>query len=879
MKRNKHVDIVIPIYNAFEDLQICVESLKKNTDLSVHRLILINDNSPDERIYPYLEEQKSEHILVFHNEKNQGFSANINLGMSQSSENDVLLLNSDTVVTKNWVENMLKCAYSSETIGTVTPLSNNATLCSVPVFCEENRLPDYLTIDQAAEVVERVSFCDYPRITVAHGFCMLVKREVIEKIGGFDAETFQRGYGEENDFCNRAEQAGYIHAMCDNVYIYHSGTKSFISKEKEKLIQQHEKILEDRYPVQMHNNAVYCRDNPNKYICDNVDLFFKLSNGKKNILYVLHSDFKAGRNDNIGGTQFHVRDLKDGLSKENNVFVLARNVETLCLTIYCDGKEYEFAFYVGKADDIMLDSNREIRKVLDTILEAFAIDVVHVHHIIGLSFDIFMLAKEKNIPLVLTCHDFYYICPTVRLLSKDGKACCEKDTKQCKKCLRDTAGLIETVDYLTMWRMRIRKILDTCSKVVFPSENAKAHYMEIYPEFEEKYTVIEHGMDNAPQISVDGTFPMELREEFTFDIDKIEEHGSNYLLKGWVNAYQMNPLTEVFYLRTVNEAGKESYIPVNLSSIDYTKGIVARIECMLPDNSDFMGKFNAELILCDGETIYRSQTEAKSMHLKEKKEKYKLRVAFIGGLSVAKGSQIVKNIIRTGAEDIHWFTFGTIGDADLHNIQKKNYTEIGTYHSRDLKMLMDLHKIDVIGIVSIWPETYSYTLSEAIVNNRSAIVTDIGAPGDRMKEYQCGYTVSFANAVGEFQNHVNELKDHPEMLQNITEKATKQQLKTIEQMVEEYRELYFKLEEGQSKSLTGQYNRKFIYQAYVKENADEEIQSGQITAANEVWIREAKEYQILKSTLTYQLMVKLIHMRFPFKKQIMDVIYKMRKNK
>lgn len=879
MKRNKHVDIVIPIYNAFEDLQICVESLKKHTDLSVHRLILINDNSPDERIYPYLEEQKSDHILVFHNEKNQGFSANINLGMSQSSENDVLLLNSDTVVTKNWVENMLKCAYSSETIGTVTPLSNNATLCSVPVFCEENRLPDYLTIDQAAEVVERISFCDYPRITVAHGFCMLVKREVIEKIGGFDAETFQRGYGEENDFCNRAEQAGYIHAMCDNVYIYHSGTKSFISKEKEKLIQQHEKILEDRYPVQMHNNAVYCRDNPNKYICDNVDLFFKLSNGKKNILYVLHSDFKAGRNDNIGGTQFHVRDLKDGLSKENNVFVLARNVETLCLTIYCDGKEYEFAFYVGKADDIMLDSNREIRKVLDTILEAFAIDVVHVHHIIGLSFDIFTLAKEKNIPLVLTCHDFYYICPTVRLLSKDGKACCKEDTKQCKKCLRDTTGLIETVDYLTMWRMRIRKILDTCSKVVFPSENAKAHYMEIYPEFEEKYTVIEHGMDNAPQTSVDGTFPMEQREEFTFDIDKIEEHGSNYLLKGWVNAYQMNPLTEVFYLRIVNEAGKESYIPVNLSSIDYTKGIVARIECMLPDNSDFMGKFNAELILCDGETIYRSQTEAKSMHLKEKKEKYKLRVAFIGGLSVAKGSQIVKNIIRTGADDIHWFTFGTIGDADLHNIQKKNYTEIGTYQSRDLKMLIDLHKIDVIGIVSIWPETYSYTLSEAIVNNRPAIVTDIGAPGDRMKEYQCGYTVSFANAVGEFQNHVNELKDHPEMLQNITEKATKQQLKTIEQMVEEYRELYFKLEEGQSKSLTGQYNRKFIYQSYVKENADEEIQTGQITAANEVWIREAKEYQILKSTLTYQLMIKLIHMRFPFKKQIMDVIYKMRKNK
>lgn len=879
MMKNKHVDIIIPIYNAFEDLQICMASLKKYTDFENHRLILINDNSPDERIRPYLDAQKSEHVLVFHNEKNQGFSANINLGMGQSSENDVLLLNSDTVVTKNWIEKMLKCAYSSATIGTVTPLSNNATLCSVPVFCDENRLPEYLTIDRAAEVVERVSFCDYPRITVAHGFCMFIKREVIEKIGGFDAETFQRGYGEENDFCNRAEQAGYIHAMCDNVYIYHSGTKSFISKEKEKLIQQHEKILEDRYPVQMHNNAVYCRDNPNRHICDNVDLFFKLSNGKKNILYILHSDFKVGRNDNIGGTQFHVRDLKDGLSRENNVFVLARNVETLCLTAYCDGEEYEFAFYVGKADDIMLDSNREIRKVLDNILEAFSIDLIHVHHIIGLSFDIFDLAKEKQIPLVLTCHDFYYICPTVRLLSKDGTPCCGAYSDQCKKCLRDTTGLIETVEYLTMWRQRIRRIFGDCSKVVFPSENAKSHYLEVYPEFAEKYAVMEHGMDNAPQISVSSALPKEEREEFTFDIEKVEESGSNYLLKGWVNAYCMDMRKEVFYLKISGESGTENYIPVHLSSIDYTKGTVARIDCILPDEPEFFGKVNAELVLCDGEKVYTSQTEAKTLHLKEKKEKYKLRVAFIGGLSVAKGSQLVKKIITGGADDIHWFTFGTIGDADLHNIRKKNYTEIGTYHSRDLKLLMDLHKIDVIGIVSIWPETYSYTLSEAIVNNRPAIVTDIGAPGDRMKEYQCGYTVSLNHAAEEFLAHTEELKNQPELLQNLKEKATALQLKTTEQMVAEYKELYQTLEDDSSQHKTGQYDHRFIFQSYIRKSADgEEVPSGQITAANEVWIREAKEYQVLKTTLTYQIIMKLINMRFPFKKQIMDFVYKMRKN-
>lgn len=211
------VDIIVPIYNAFEDLRICLDSIYKNTDLQGNRLILINDNSPDERIKPYLDKQSETHgnVIVIHNGSNKGFSANINLGMAQSRDHDVILLNSDTVVTRNWVEKMTACAYSDPAVGTVTPVSNNATLCSVPLFCEENKLPEGLGIEKAAELVERCSFRDYPDITVAHGFCMLVKREVIETIGNFDAETFGRGYGEENDFCNRAEQAGYKHVMCE----------------------------------------------------------------------------------------------------------------------------------------------------------------------------------------------------------------------------------------------------------------------------------------------------------------------------------------------------------------------------------------------------------------------------------------------------------------------------------------------------------------------------------------------------------------------------------------------------------------------------------------------------------------------------------------
>lgn len=169
---NINVDIIVPIYNAYEYLKACVDSLILYTDLTYNRILLLNDCSTDERVKHYLNTIQQDHIIVIHNESNLGFSANINKGISMS-ENDVVFLNSDTVVTCNWLEKLQNCAYADETIATVTPLSNSATICSVPSFCEDNVLPPEISIDDMAELVESCSMKQYPTIPVAHGFvCM-----------------------------------------------------------------------------------------------------------------------------------------------------------------------------------------------------------------------------------------------------------------------------------------------------------------------------------------------------------------------------------------------------------------------------------------------------------------------------------------------------------------------------------------------------------------------------------------------------------------------------------------------------------------------------------------------------------------------------------
>lgn len=504
---DRKVDIIIPIYNAFDELVRCVDSVEKWTDLTRNRLILVDDNSPDERIYEYLEKVRKENIIVIHNERNKGFSANINIGMAQSEKNDVILLNSDTVVTRNWVEKIEACAYSDGTIATVTPLSNNATLCSVPNFCAENNLPDGYTVDEYADLIERISLKRYPNIPVAHGFCMYVKREVINKIGNFDAETFERGYGEENDFCYRAIEAGYHHAMCDDTFILHTGTSSFVSEEKHKYIEAHEKILQERYPELNRGVQIHCRDNPNAMISENVRFWTDYSKRpkRKTIMYLVQADFREGTSDNVGGTQLHVKDLTQGLRDRFDILVAARNQSYLNVTLYTQDYEFFFKYYIGKKENYSRFRSERFAELYGKILENFGVDCVHIHHTIGLSLELFYVAEQRGIPVFVTMHDYYYICPTVKLLNHEEELCIGKESEElCKTCLKAQMRVADTLPYIRIWREEHLKALSLAKRIFVPSESARKIVTGYFKELEEKIVVIEHGskLEELPETTV-----------------------------------------------------------------------------------------------------------------------------------------------------------------------------------------------------------------------------------------------------------------------------------------------------------------------------------------------------------------------------------------
>ena len=218
--------IIVPVFNALNKLEVCLDSIARTVPEEA-KILLFDDASTDQRVQPLLRDwvnrARSNRQLITHQE-NQGFVATANHGMRLATT-DVVLLNSDTEVTTGWLQHLVDCLQSDDSIATATPWSNNGEIVSIPDFCVANPPPD--DADAVAAVIAACGKPGYPELPTAVGFCMAISLRAIDRIGGFDEETFARGYGEENDFCQRAEQAGFRNVLCDNAYVIHHGGASF----------------------------------------------------------------------------------------------------------------------------------------------------------------------------------------------------------------------------------------------------------------------------------------------------------------------------------------------------------------------------------------------------------------------------------------------------------------------------------------------------------------------------------------------------------------------------------------------------------------------------------------------------------------------------
>lgn len=272
-------DVVICVHNALQDVKNCISSVIASSFGNLNIIIVDDGSSSDTSSFLELLSGLN-FCKLYRNERAQGYTLAANIGIKMSTRSFVTLLNSDTIVSPLWQSSIFDAFSSDESIGIVGPLSNTASWQSVPcIFNDdgdwaENPLPEDFGVVSFANIMRISSKRLYPKIGFINGFCFSIKREVLNQVGIFDEEHFGKGYGEENDYCIRARSEGWLLAVADDCYVYHSQSKSYSHERRAALSkhageQLHNKhgsepitigVQSCRHDLQMHYNRILSRD-------------------------------------------------------------------------------------------------------------------------------------------------------------------------------------------------------------------------------------------------------------------------------------------------------------------------------------------------------------------------------------------------------------------------------------------------------------------------------------------------------------------------------------------------------------------------------------------------------------------------------------------
>jgi glycosyltransferase involved in cell wall biosynthesis/GT2 family glycosyltransferase len=434
------VDVIIPVYGAGAELARCLETVVRCTDLARHGLLLVIDGPQDEIVERAILTAPSATIL--RNEVRLGFVGSVNRGM-RATERDVVLLNSDTVVTPRWLEKLIDAAVSSGDVGTVTPLSNHATLCSVPRAFEENLLPSGHDAASFGALVERVSLRTYPRLPTGVGVCFYIRRALLDDVGFFDEPHFGLGYGEENDFCMRALSRGWLHVADDATFIEHTGHRSFRAS-RAQLQRDAARTLDRLHPAYMPTIAAYMRADPLAPARARIAEALRSavarpsSRAPKRVVHLIHGwpPFQ------FAGTELYGYWLVQRQLQWREVSVFGRfddpareqgqavelNDRGARVRLVTNNFVQRNPLARNAIHDAMFD------RAFERFLDEERPDLLHVHHLAGHAFSLPHVARRRGIPIVQQVQDWWSLCARVNLFRADWQRCSGPSLSKCARC-------------------------------------------------------------------------------------------------------------------------------------------------------------------------------------------------------------------------------------------------------------------------------------------------------------------------------------------------------------------------------------------------------------------------------------------------------------
>jgi GT2 family glycosyltransferase/glycosyltransferase involved in cell wall biosynthesis len=455
------VDVVIPVYSGYDETIACIESVLRAANAVRREIILVDDCGPDPQLRAALQNYaRAGAVTLVVNSRNLGFPAAANAGMALHPDRDVILLNADTLVPRGWIDRLRETAYRSGNTGSVTPLSNRATICSYPEINKDNDLPADMGWEALDQLCAAANGATAPvELPTAIGFCTYLRRAMLREVGLLNTDRWSRGYGEENELCILAAGHGWKHVMAPNLFVVHHGAVSFGADDRKALLETNMGTLNRLYPDYIPRVMEFLRDDPAAAARRAVDWARLKRLSKRFMLFVSHA--------NGGGTAVHVEDMAERLAaQDHHVLILEANADTrgtATLRNLALGTRSVYAL-PRETDALIAD------------LRGCGIWHIHIHHIMG-------GAQWATLPALLGCpydvtvHDYSFFCPRIDLIDERGQYCGEPPVDVCERCIAlnephlDLQGAFRDRGDMAEWLRLHHSLLIGARRVFTPSRD------------------------------------------------------------------------------------------------------------------------------------------------------------------------------------------------------------------------------------------------------------------------------------------------------------------------------------------------------------------------------------------------------------------------
>ncbi|MBY6242757.1 glycosyltransferase [Methylosinus sp. Sm6] len=467
------VDVVIPVYRGYDDTLASIHAVLANAQQTPFNLLVVNDRSPDAALTDALRGLHARGLFDYvENDENIGFVRTVNRALERRARRDVVILNSDTVVHGDWIDRLLAHARSDARIATITPFSNNATISSYPAANRDNLLALEASL---AALDDFAKICNKGARTIAPtgvGFCMYMRGAVIDEIGAFDAETFGRGYGEENDFCMRAARAGYVNVLAHDVFVYHTGQVSFAERAKtERAANQ--LTLNAKHPDYPLRVALYVRADPALEARLRLDLYRLAQSLRPRVAVMVTHAIR-------GGVATHIGDLATRLRAEGFDVLLMKLGASRSddIRIEVAGAQAIYAPSLGA-----LSIARHAQTIEDFI-SWLRPEIFHVHSFVGLDWpattSLMSIITRAAPGFYCTLHDYTALCHRHHLVTPQGAFCAEREVETCRSCARADKEHAQIVDPAER-EARYGAFYAKASRVFVPSRDTASRIARAFP--------------------------------------------------------------------------------------------------------------------------------------------------------------------------------------------------------------------------------------------------------------------------------------------------------------------------------------------------------------------------------------------------------------